>query len=213
MQRDTPQTETWSGDFGREYTDRNPQTPAEMDALYESNFGLTRSALNEDFLGGLDRASRILEVGANVGTQLQALQEMGFGELYGVELQGYAVELSKERTHGINLICGSAFDIPYKDQYFDLVYTSGVLIHISPADMGSALAEIHRCTRQFIWGYEYFADEHEYIPYRGRDDLAWKANFAQLYQDRFPELELVKERRIRYLQGENCDSMYMLRKP
>ena len=30
----TEQDITWSGDFGREYTDRSPGTPEDMDALY-----------------------------------------------------------------------------------------------------------------------------------------------------------------------------------
>ena len=41
----------------------------------------------------------------------------------------YAVEKGKENTKGINIIQGSAFDLPYKDNYFDLVCTNGVLIH------------------------------------------------------------------------------------
>jgi len=57
---------------------------------------------------------------------------MGFTNLYGIELQWYAVEKAKEYTKGINIIQGSGFDIPFKDGYFDLVITNGVLIHIAP---------------------------------------------------------------------------------
>jgi hypothetical protein len=78
MQTKTPQVETWSGDFGREYTSRNPHTVAELDAVYERQFGLRRTALNQEFLGQVEQSARVLEVGANVGIQLQALQEMDF---------------------------------------------------------------------------------------------------------------------------------------
>ena len=97
----------------------------------KERYGYTRTEINSEFIGDFDRDMKILEVGSNVGNQLLCLQEMGFKSLYGIELQNYAVELSKSRTKRINIIEGSAFDIPFKDSYFDLVFTSGVLIHIS----------------------------------------------------------------------------------
>jgi len=212
MEKQSKQMEHWSGEFGKSYTDRNPQTFAEMDALHVREFGVSRSALNEEFLGELDRSSRILEVGANVGAQLLGLQAMGFERLYGIELQPYAVEKSKANTQGINLIQGSAFDIPFKDGYFDLVYTSGVLIHLSPEDIGVALDEIIRCTRAFVWGWEYYAPEYTAVPYRGNNELLWKTDFAQLYLRRCPALRLVRERRVKYLANDNIDSMFLLRK-
>ena len=49
----------WSTDFGREYTDRNPQTPEEMDNLYLTQFGLRRSELNRDFLNDSDNVDKM----------------------------------------------------------------------------------------------------------------------------------------------------------
>ena len=206
----TDQMLQWSSTFGREYTDRNPQTPEEMDALYVRIFGMTRTAINAEFLAGMDRSIRILEVGSNVGTQLRILQQMGFTNLYGVELQPYAVELARSRSSGINLIQGSAFDLPFKDRYFDLVFTSGVLIHIAPTDVGRALDEIHRCSNTHIWGLEYYAEEYTPIPYRGHQALMWKTNFAKLYLDRHSDLRLVKQRKIKYIADENVDEVYLL---
>lgn len=208
----TEQMEKWAGQFGKEYTDRNALSLEEMEALYKRNYGQTRTELNERFLRDMDRSIRILEVGSNVGNQLLCLQRMGFGNLYGIELQGYAVELSKSRTRGINIIEGSGFDIPYKDSYFDLVFTSGVLIHISPSDIALAMREIHRCTRECIWGFEYHADKYTEITYRGHRNLLWKADFARLYLDQFGDLELIREERIKYLGGDNIDTMFLLRK-
>lgn len=208
----TKQMEKWSGDFGKEYTDRNAFSLEELDTLYKSKYGVTRTELNQRFLEGMDRSIRVLEVGSNVGNQLLCLQSMGFVNLYGIELQSYAVELSKARTKRINIIEGSAFDIPYKDGYFDLVFTSGVLIHINPDDLNTAMREIYRCTSEYIWGFEYYADKYSEIPYRGRRNLLWKADFAKLYQDEFRDLELVKEERIKYLDNDNVDSMYLLEK-
>ena len=71
------------------------------------------------FLGNFDRSIRILEVGSNVGSQLNGLQKIGFKNLYGIEIQQSAVEISKQNTTNINIIKGSAFDIPFKDSYFN----------------------------------------------------------------------------------------------
>lgn len=212
MAKITEQMQEWAGQFGKDYTDRNALSLEEMETLYEKSYGQTRTELNERFLKGIDRSIRILEVGSNVGNQLLCLQRVGFNDLYGIELQSYAVELSKSRTRRINIIEGSAFDIPYKDGYFDLVFTSGVLIHVSPSDIALVVREIHRCTREYVWGFEYYADNYTEIPYRGQRNLLWKADFARLYLDQFGDLELVKEERLKYLDNDNIDTMFLLRK-
>ena len=183
-----------------------------MDALYERQYGLTRTDMNHQFLGFMDRNIKILEVGSNIGLQLQFLQRAGFNNLYGIEISPYAVELSKRLTKGINIIQGSAQDIPFKDGYFDLVFTSGVLIHIYPDDLNIVIREIYRCASGYIWGFEYYADKYTEIPYRERRNLLWKADFAKLYQDEFRDLELVKEKRIKYLDNDNVDSMFLIAK-
>ena len=212
MEEITEQMETWTGQFGKEYTDRNALFLEEMEALYQRNYGVTRTELNERFLKGIDRSIRVLEVGSNVGNQLLCLQGMGFSDLYGIELQSFAVELSKSRTKRINIIEGSAFDIPFKDGYFDLVFTSGLLIHISPSDISVAMEEICRCTREYIWGLEYYADKYTEIMYRGHRNLLWKANFPRLYLDQFEDLQLLKEERLKYVYNDNVDSMFLLRR-
>jgi len=208
----TEQTEKWSGEFGREYTLRNPQSVDEMEALYLKNYGLSRTELNRKFLDGMDRSLRILEVGSNLGNQLVCLQRMGFKSLYGIELQSQAVEMAKLKTKGINIIQGDASDIPFKDGFFDLVFTSGLLIHVSPKNLNGVLTEIHRCTRKYIFGFEYYSDDTKEIPYRGNKELLWKANFARKYLDLFDDLILAKEECIKYLANENIDAMFLLEK-
>ena len=212
MTDSTQQMTEWSGTFGREYTDRNATSYEDFEKLYENNFGLNRTAMNRKFLKDIPATSRILEVGSNIGNQLLCLQKMGFQNLYGIELQNYAVELSKRTTSNINLIQGSAFDIPFKDRYFDLVFTSGVLIHISPDNISNALKEIYRVSKSYIWGFEYWAEEYTKVNYRGKDDLLWKGNFAGMYLNLFKDLTLVKEERFKYLNDTNIDTMYLLKK-
>lgn len=208
----TPQIDVWSGDFGKEYTNRNPSTLDELNELYIQYFGITRTALNEEFVGKLERSMKILEVGANVGAQLQALSAMGFENLHALELQEYAIEIGKKNLPQVTWTQGTAFEIPYPDNHFDLVYTSSVLIHISPDDVVKVLDQIHRCSQKYIWGYEYFADEWTEVAYRGHDSLLWKTDYAKFYLDRFSDLELVAEKRVPYRGSDNVDTMYLLQK-
>jgi pseudaminic acid biosynthesis-associated methylase len=209
---DTDQIRTWTGYFGREYTDRNAQSPADLDESYRQTYGITRRQLNETFLPAVPKQARILEVGCNMGTQLLLLEEMGYTELYGIEIQSYALQLAQCRLSEAELRQASAFSIPFPDQYFDLVFTSGVLIHISPADLPKALREIYRCSRRWIWGFEYYSPNPTEISYRGHSNLLWKMDYARQYLQEFPHLELVKEERLPYLGSENVDSMFFLKR-
>ena len=72
------------------------------------------------------------------------------------------------------------------------------------------LDEIHRCSRRFIWGIEYFAPRYTEIRYRDHRNLLWKADFAALYLDRFSDLKLIKKERLSYLDGDNEDEMFFV---
>ena len=210
--KQTPQLLEWQGDFGREYTDRNSLTPEQVDALWLKNYGTSRTELNRKFLGNLPTDARILEVGCNLANQLLLLQQMGYSNLHGIEVQPYAIGLARSRTSRMNLVEATAFDIPYKNEYFDLVFTSGVLIHVAPADLPAALDEIHRCSRTYILGAEYYAPEATEVNYRDHDSLLWKMDYAREYLNRFPDLELVQEQKLPYLENSNIDTMFLLRK-
>lgn len=208
----TQQEEVWNGEFGKKYTDRNIMLPDELDQLCIDNYGISRTELNKEVLSDLNVDS-ILEVGCNVGNQLLLLKKMGYTNLWGIELQDYAVEIARKRTSNINIVKGSAFDIPYKNNFFDLVFTSGVLIHISSDDINKVLDEMYRCANRYIWGFEYYnSDGYQMVDYKGQDNLLWKTDFTKLFLNRFPDLRLVYKKIIKYKNNDNLDSMYLLEK-
>ncbi len=202
----------WAGNFGVDYTIRNLMPADELDKIYRARFGISRSEMNKSFIGNLDRDIKILEVGSNVGLQLTFLQDMGFKNLYGIELLPYAVEVAKSQTKNINIIQGSAYDVPFRDNYFDMVFTSGLLIHIPPENIKVVISEIVRCSKSYIWGYEYYSSSYQAIEYRGKDGILWKADFASIYQNSFPFLKLVKSEQLHYRDSENVDAMFLLRR-
>ncbi|AWM35299.1 pseudaminic acid biosynthesis-associated methylase [Hymenobacter nivis] len=212
----TKQEHFWTSDFGRHYTDRNSRHLADWNQFYLDNWGQTKLAMNERFLGHLSREARIMEVGCNTGMQLMGLQENGFKNLYGVEIQPYAVEKAKEYTQHVNIVQGSGLDLPFKDDFFDVVGTNGVLIHISPDDLPKVMAEMMRCTSRYIWGFEYYMPDITTIKYRDNVGYAWKGDYARLFMEQFPgQLRVVQQEFFPYVnpaeQG-NTDCMYLLEK-
>jgi pseudaminic acid biosynthesis-associated methylase len=210
---ETEQTDFWSGSFGKEYTERNTRTPEEWDQFYKDVYGVTKLKINQALIGHLPREIKILEVGCNTGMQLEGLQRMGFTNLYGAELQEYAVEKAKKYTRGINIIQASGFDLPFRDAYFDLVCTNGVLIHIAPGDLKSFMSEMIRCSKRYIMGFEYFSEQAENINYRGNENKLWKADYADLFTQSFPQLKQTRKILYPYLQNPQLqDAAYLLEK-
>ena len=204
----------WSSDFGKEYTDRNSRDTKDWDTFYLDTYGVTKTVMNEKILGTLPKNAKILEVGCNTGMQLVGLQNMGFTNLYGVELQPYAVEQAKKYTQNINIIQGSGFELPYKDNYFDLVCTNGVLIHIAPENHLGFMSEIVRCSKNYIAGFEYFIDgDVQNVNYRGNEGFLWKADFCGIYKNSFSNLSIVQKDFYPYNTDKNLvDCMFLLEK-
>ena len=212
MGAETAQMQVWRGEFGRAYTDRNILGLEELNALWSGNYGITRREINQAFLQGISKDASFLEVGCNVGNQLLELHDRGYTNLSGIEIQPYAVEIAKSRVTGAVIAQGSALALPYGSDSFDVVFTSGVLIHIAPEDLPQVMKEIHRCAKTYIWGAEYYSPEVTQVNYRGHDKLLWKMDYARRYLQSFKDMELVREKYLPYLQNQNVDSVFLLRK-
>lgn len=90
------------------------------------------------YVGGRD----VLEVGAGTGLIMNGLLGTA-NKVVGVDIsQGM---LGKAADRGLEVVQGSATDLPFKDQQFDLVYSFKVLAHV-PA-IQQALAEMTRVLR------------------------------------------------------------------
>lgn len=216
----TDQMAVWSGEFGAEYTARNPRTIEAYEQGYRDTVGVTRTQLNAEFLADVPKDARILEVGTNVGMQLALLDRAGWRNLYGVELQWGAIDVARGIVPRANIVQGDAFEIPFRGGWFDLVFTSGVLIHIDPftrykdgTDLEMAMREINRCSRRWIFGDEYYAGQMTEVPYHGRSKLLWKGDYAGAYRGLFPALKLVRDRLLPHVRSPNTDMMFLLEKP
>ena len=189
---------TWAGEFGQAYTERNrDETVTDVDEEHEERFGVTMSALFERFLADLDRDARILEVGCNVGVQLDLLSELGFENLTGVDVQRGALEIARTRRSAPEVVRADARALPFADGAFDLVCTVDVLIHVPPTMIDAVMDELVRCSRGAIYGCEFYAPEYTEVVFRGETGVLWKTDFAARYEDG-REVMLVEEERLAY---------------
>ena len=176
----TDQLTHWSGQFGNAYTNRNAEDPSH------------RLPIFREILSGLS-LDRVLEVGCNRGYNLITFSQLlGDVELFGIEPNRYAIEIARQSGDRIKVLPGNVFCLPFEDEYFDMVLTAGVLIHIALPDLSEAIREIYRVSRRYVLAIEYYADIETEIPYRGRNDLLWKRDFLRYYKEEFPDLRLIR---------------------
>lgn len=170
----------WAGDFGDAYMERNL-------AAGEGRQPFWDMILREFPI------QNVLEVGCNVGPNLgwlaKALPE---NHVYGVDINVQALGEVHRNLPGVNAIYSPARNLPFRDRWFDLVFTTGVLIHQPPETLPLVMAEIVRCSKRYVLCGEYKADEPTEIPYRGHRGALFKRDFGGLYQELFPELALRK---------------------
>ncbi len=77
---------------------------------------------------------RVLDIGCGTGVLLRALAERYPGaELHGLDLTPQMLERAAKRLEGrASLRCGSATELPYDDDLFDVVVSTNVLHSIPP---------------------------------------------------------------------------------
>lgn len=167
----------WAGEFGDEYASRNAEAAA------------GRGGFWKQLLSGHEIASA-LEVGCNVGGNLVWLVDLlGAENVAGVDLNESALEVAAAAVPGADLRRASAYELPFEDAAFDLVFTTGVLIHLPPGDVEAAMKEVVRCSRRFVLCGEYFSEELAEVPYRGLEGALFKQDFGALYTSEHPQLE------------------------
>ena len=173
----TPQLAKWSGAFGDDYIARNDAL--DHRALTRMWAGMLRNV----------RPRSILEVGANVGHNLRALRTITDAKLAAAEPNELACE--RLRREGVLVANACAESLPFNDGAFDMVFTSGVLIHVHPDDLPPAMDEIARVADRYVLCAEYFSAEPREVPYRGQPGMLWTRDFGRAYLDHVPELRCV----------------------
>ena len=80
----------------------------------------------EDCLGEI-KAENILDVACGTGAVASFLFKKA-KKIYGIDLAPQMIKVAKQKNPQINFKVGDALDLPYKDSFFDVVVSRGVLI-------------------------------------------------------------------------------------
>jgi pseudaminic acid biosynthesis-associated methylase len=190
----------WGSDFGNAYVERN------LDAS-EGRQPFWRSLLSNH------PARRALEVGCNIGANLRWIcEELPRRDVYGVDVNERALVQICSSLVGINAIWSPARSLPFRDGWFDLVFTSGVLIHQPESTLPLVMSEIVRCSRRYVLCMEYFSEETVEVPYRGETGALFKRNYGRMYSELFPELTLMEQNFLSRDQGWDDVTYWMFEK-
>lgn len=176
----TEQEDFWSGEFGDQYSQRN----------IGETWVASNTALFADILLNVGPIESVFEVGANIGLNVKALQVLlPHAEIAGLEInEGAAAEL--ERT-GCTVFRGSALSFEASTCY-DLVFTKGVLIHISPDQLQRVYSLLYGSSKRYILLAEYYSPRPESVTYHGEAEKLFRRDFAGEMLDTFPDLRLVR---------------------
>jgi spore coat polysaccharide biosynthesis protein SpsF len=182
------QVAAWRGDFGDSYIERNQVTPEVVQSRRNSFAHILAHCSG-------DEIKSMLEVGANVGINLRSLSDIADAKLFAVEPNAQARErlIADGVVPGEHAINGIAENLPVPDRFVDLVFTTGVLIHVGEQGIRTAIRELHRTSRRYVLMMEYFAPRSEMIPYRGQNDLLFRRDFGSLLLDEFSDVQPVAQ--------------------
>jgi pseudaminic acid biosynthesis-associated methylase len=193
--------ELWSGEFGDAYAARN------ADAWQQ------RGPFWRELLGKIE-VTRALEVGCNVGANLHWLSEiLPPAGVFGVDVNEEALARARSLLPKTNIVLASARELPFRDRWFDLVFTAGVLIHLPPTTLPLAMSEIVRCSARYVLCSEYFAVEPTEVQYRGETGALFKRDFGGYYQELFPDLRLIEQGHLGHDEGWDDVTWWLFERP
>jgi pseudaminic acid biosynthesis-associated methylase len=202
-----PQAETvrveqlWEGSFGDEYTERNLGAYAARKAFWDDL--LTRHP-----------CARVLEIGCNSGGNLQWIaQHVEPRDVFGVDVNASALRRLREDLPDVNGVHGTVKELPFRSSWFDLVLTTGVLIHQPESSLRAVIAEMVRCSRRWVLCGEYFAEATTEVPYRGLEGALFKRDYGAILQQSFPSLRLVERFFRKRDQGFDDMTFWLFERP
>lgn len=121
------------------HTSKNPVQKLLIANFYKSFIVLAKSV----------NPTSILDVGCGEGFSLCKLSEYKIGEkLEGIDYSKEAISTGKKLFPGLLLKQGNVYNLPYKDNAFDLILCTEILEHLE--NPKKALQEILRVSKKYI---------------------------------------------------------------
>lgn len=183
----------WGGDFGDAYVERNRD-------VFSPRQDFWRSIVEEC------RPRRVLEVGCNLGGNLRLIADLLPPEqVYGVDINLKALDELHRARPAVNALYSPGRELPFRDRWFDLTFTMGVLIHQPESTLPLVMAELVRSSARYVLCGEYYAEQTTEVPYRDQSGALFKRDYGRIYQELFPELQL--RRRLFFGRDQGWDDI------
>lgn len=120
--------------------------------LNNSNTRWILKKIRESFAKYIPPNSKVLEIGCGTGNILTYIAKTKNCKCYGIDISPLSQKLvsffEKERKTKVNFLLGDAFNLPFKNNFFDVVYSEGVIEHFSPKKTEKLIKEhIRVCKR------------------------------------------------------------------
>lgn len=187
----------WSGKHGDEYVKRCNVDPESRVPIFDK---LISDLIKVELFD-------VLECGCNKGHNLYAIHDVLESNNKALDDEGYmtvihsqtGLEINKSLCKSKDIVNGSIYDIPWNDNAFDFVFTSGVLIHIPKDRLNTAMSEMRRVSKEYVMMIEYYEKEEVGTKY-GEDfnnqEGVWSRPYGDIYRETFPDDALIKSGKI-----------------
>lgn len=181
MSYSTEQENFWAKDFGDEYIGRN-----ESRELLASNVSFFAKILSNT-----QRVESLIELGANVGMNIGALQTLlPNARMSAVEINSRAAQELGARHSGVEVFNESVIEFESTNKW-DLVLIKGVLIHLNPNVLNTVYRKMAQMASKYVVIAEYYNPTPVSLNYRGHSDRLFKRDFAGEFLDEHTNFHLL----------------------
>lgn len=101
----------------------------------------------EKFTSLISDSARVLDLGCAYGRDVQYFFENGF-DIYGFDISEEMIGVARTKIPKAKFKVGNLLELDYEDDYFDGVWSSATLVHISRNDIDIAIKQINRVLKR-----------------------------------------------------------------
>ena len=92
----------------------------------------------------------ILDAGCSNGLTVRKFKDTGM-RAYGIDVAEIAIRYANEISGARNCLIASVTDIPFRDNFFDAVFSCDMLEHLHPLDVEDGVREIVRVAKKYLF--------------------------------------------------------------
>lgn len=169
------QQDFWARKYAHEYIEKNNS--------FDRRLGVEGW---RRMLAGAGPIESILECGCNIGRNIGFLDELlPQASKSIIEISEPAYRFVTERYALDQSFNGPIVESAFAPASFDLVFTTGVLIHIHPDDVLANMRKMFEYSRRYVLIGEYFNRTPVMIEYQGERDRLFKSDFGKTFVTNF----------------------------